>query len=72
MTGLVRMGVREPSSRGGPTGIVTTVGLECGEPMEYRVRQYSLQQGALEIQYIEEFFGEFPAAQNGSLRSWRG
>ena len=27
--------------------------------MEYRVRQYSLQQGALEIQYIEEFFGEF-------------
>ncbi len=27
--------------------------------MEYRIRQYALQQGALEIQYIEEFFGEF-------------
>ena len=29
-------------------------------PMEYHIRQYGLQQGALEIQYIEEFFGEFP------------
>jgi hypothetical protein len=28
--------------------------------MEYRIRQYPLEQGALEIQYIEEFFGEFP------------
>jgi len=28
--------------------------------MEYQLRQYPLQQGALEIQYIEEFFGEFP------------
>lgn len=28
--------------------------------MEYLVKQYSLEQGALEIQYIEEFFGEFP------------
>ena len=28
--------------------------------MEYQLRQYSLQQGSLEIQYIEEFFGEFP------------
>ena len=27
--------------------------------MEYHIRQYGLQQGALEIQYIEEFFGEF-------------
>lgn len=27
--------------------------------MEYRIRQYGLEQGALEIQYIEEFFGEF-------------
>ncbi len=26
---------------------------------EYHIRQYGLQQGALEIQYIEEFFGEF-------------
>ncbi len=28
--------------------------------MEYQIRQYSLQQGALEIEYIEENFGEFP------------
>ena len=28
--------------------------------MEYRITQYELEQGALEIQYIEEFFGEFP------------
>ena len=27
--------------------------------MEYQIRQYGLQQGSLEIQYIEEFFGEF-------------
>ena len=27
--------------------------------MEYHIREYGLQQGALEIQYIEEFFGEF-------------
>ena len=28
--------------------------------MEYRITHYDLEQGALEIQYIEEFFGEFP------------
>lgn len=28
--------------------------------MEYVIKQFPLQQGALEIQYIEEFFGEFP------------
>ncbi len=28
--------------------------------MEYQIRQYSLQQGALEIQYLEEFFLDFP------------
>ena len=27
--------------------------------MEYHITQYDLEQGALEIQYIEEFFGEF-------------
>ena len=27
--------------------------------MEYLIRQYALQQGALEIEYIEEYFGEF-------------
>ena len=29
-------------------------------PVEYFIKQYDLEQGALEIQYIEEFFGEFP------------
>ena len=28
--------------------------------MEYLIKQYPLDAGALEIQYIEEFFGEFP------------
>jgi hypothetical protein len=28
--------------------------------VEYHIIQYDLEQGALEIQYIEEFFGEFP------------
>lgn len=28
--------------------------------MEYHITQYPLEQGALEIQYIEEYFGEFP------------
>jgi len=28
--------------------------------VEYRITQYELEQGALEIQYMEEFFGEFP------------
>ena len=28
--------------------------------MEYLLRQYGLQQGALEIQYLEEFFLDFP------------
>src|ERR1051326_2457289 len=32
-----------------------------GKPaVEYHIQQYDLEQGALEIQYIEEFFGEFP------------
>ena len=28
--------------------------------MGHLIKQYALEQGALEIQYIEEFFGEFP------------
>ena len=27
--------------------------------MEYLIRHYDLEEGALEIQYIEEWFGEF-------------
>lgn len=34
--------------------------------MTHLVKQYSLQQGALEIQYIEEFFGEFPRRKTAS------
>jgi hypothetical protein len=29
-------------------------------PVEYLIKQYPLESGALEIQYIEEYFGEFP------------
>ena len=28
--------------------------------MEYLIKQYPVESGALEIQYIEEYFGEFP------------
>ena len=28
--------------------------------VEYHIQHYDLEQGALEIQYIEEYFGEFP------------
>ena len=34
--------------------------------MEYHVRLYSLGQGALEIEYIEEYFGEFPRRKKAS------
>ena len=34
--------------------------------MEHRIKQYPLEQGALEIQYIEEFFGEFPRRKTAS------
>jgi hypothetical protein len=37
-------------------------GLQYNAPsgMEYHITHYELEQGALEIQYIEEYFGEFP------------
>jgi GNAT superfamily N-acetyltransferase len=34
--------------------------------VEYQITQYDLEQGALEIQYIEEFFGEFPRKKTAS------
>ena len=34
--------------------------------MEYLIRQYGLQQGALEIQYIEEFFLDFPRKKSAA------
>lgn len=37
-----------------------------GKLVEYRIRQYGLEQGALEIQYIEEFFGEFSSRKTAA------
>jgi hypothetical protein len=34
--------------------------------MEYLIKQYPLETGALEIQYIEEYFGEFPRKKGAS------
>jgi hypothetical protein len=34
--------------------------------VEYLIKQYPLEQGALEIQYIEEFFGEYPGRKSAS------
>jgi len=34
--------------------------------VQYHITQYDLEQGALEIQYIEEFFGEFPRKKTAS------
>jgi hypothetical protein len=34
--------------------------------VEYLIKQYSLQQGALEIQYIEEFFLDFPRKKSAA------
>ena len=42
--------------------------------MEYHITHYDLEQGALEIQYIEEYFGEFPRKKTASeiVRRLRG
>ena len=34
--------------------------------VEYQLKQYALQQGALEIQYIEEFFLDFPRKKSAT------
>ena len=34
--------------------------------VEYLIKQYALEPGALEIQYIEEYFGEFPRRKTAS------
>ena len=34
--------------------------------MKYHIKHYDIEQGALEIQYIEEFFGEFPRKKSAS------
>src|SRR4029453_11959595 len=46
-----------------PPGRITLVGHISGDRMRdssYLIREYPLQQGALEIAYIEEYFNEFP------------
>jgi GNAT superfamily N-acetyltransferase len=40
--------------------------MPVSKPVEYHIQQYDLEQGALEIQYIEEFFGEFPRKKAAS------
>jgi GNAT superfamily N-acetyltransferase len=42
--------------------------------VEYHITQYDLEQGALEIQYIEEYFGEFPRKKTADeiVRRLRG
>lgn len=47
---------RKPQRRGGRSGSTRY----NGRDLEYLIKQYSLESGALEIQYIEEYFGEFP------------
>jgi GNAT superfamily N-acetyltransferase len=34
--------------------------------LEYLIKQYALEPGALEIQYMEEYFGEFPRKKTAS------
>jgi len=34
--------------------------------VEYHIKHYELEQGALEIQYMEEFFGEFPRKKSAT------
>lgn len=34
--------------------------------MEHLIKQYALESGALEIQYIEEYFGEFPRKKSAA------
>ncbi len=36
------------------------------QTLEYHITHYDLEQGALEIQYIEEYFGEFPRKKTAS------
>ena len=40
--------------------------MRSGGHLEYQIRQYSLQQGALEIEYIEEYFGEYERRKRAS------
>lgn len=44
----------------GNRGVVGTDAVSNEPTSTYSIRQYGLEQGALEIQYIEEYFGEFP------------
>jgi GNAT superfamily N-acetyltransferase len=51
--------MRLPPGAAGPARLRPVY--NAGFPIvEYHITQYELEQGALEIQYIEEFFGEFP------------
>ena len=40
--------------------------------VEYLIKQYALEPGAWEIQYIEEYFGEFPRRKTADRDHRRG
>jgi hypothetical protein len=49
-----------PAGTAGASRVLPTYNWRRVSEIEYRIREYPLQQGALEIAYIEEFFNEFP------------
>src|SRR5688572_26254408 len=67
-----QVGVRLPTgrtpveSRRRTAAAVRSLRLRCSnstgqnQQVEYLIKRYALEAGALEIQYIEEYFGEFP------------
>ena len=52
---------RDPRAARQPGGLRPAATINAdGARLEYLIKQYPLDTGALEIQYIEEYFGEFP------------
>src|SRR5690348_2211950 len=70
MRGLLRCG-RSPSRPAGSRARITLRVRPDGRRLRmrnihYSVREYPLQQGALEIAYIEEYFNEFPTRKTAT------
>src|SRR5262249_28174943 len=56
-----------PSSRARrPAGTAAAKSYRMAVFVNYLIQHYDLVQGALEIQYIEEYFGEFPRKKTAS------
>src|SRR3982751_5654566 len=55
-----RGGARSPGRRAAESGAAKSSGYRMPVSVNYHIKHYDLVQGALEIQYIEEYFGEFP------------